>query len=195
MMLHPADETLALYAGNDLRAWTRFRAACHLRRCERCSRHVEEFRELREFLDAERDELPQGLEWSGLAAEMKANIRLGVSAGQCVAQSGREEVRMRWRTPAVALPVLLLVILGWILQTVPPPATLAPASAGALGARAVVLNGGPAGIGVEQDGRGLSIPTPRDARDVTFSVGGDSVRARYVDADTGQVKIYHVYAE
>jgi hypothetical protein len=123
---------------------------------------------------------------------MRANIRLGIAAGRCVEQSASEEVRLPWRTPAVALPVLLLVLLGWILQTVPRPATFAPASADAPGASAVVLNGGPTGIGVEQDGRGLSIPTPHDAR---FSVGGDSVRARYVDADTGQVKIYHVYAE
>jgi hypothetical protein len=192
MMLHPADETLALYAGKDLGVWARLRTAGHLRRCERCSRHVEEFRGLREFLDAERDKLPQGIEWGGLAAEMRANIRLGIAAGRCVEQPDREEVWLPWRTPAVALPVLLLVLLGWILQTVPRPATFAPASAGAPGSSAIVLNGGPTGIGVEQDGRGLSIPTPRDAR---FSVGGDSVRARYVDADTGQVKIYHVYAE
>jgi hypothetical protein len=191
---HPADETLALYAGRDLGLWTRLRTAGHVRRCERCSRHVEEFRGLREFLDADRDVMPHGVEWNAIAAEMKANIRLGLAAGQCVAQAEHEPIRLPWRTPAVALPVLLLVLLGWVLQTVPPPAVLAPAPGTAV-ASGIVLDGDPTGIGVEQDGRGFRIMHPRAAQNVVFSVGGDSVNSRYMDADTGQVTISHVYAE
>jgi hypothetical protein len=193
--MHPADETLALYAGDELGLWTRFRVGRHLRGCNRCSRHVEEFRGVREFLDAERGELPRGVDWNSLAAEMKANIRLGLAAGQCVAQPSSERLRLAWRTPALALPVLLLVVLGWILQTAPPPLRLVPAAPPAQGEAAVVLDGGPAGIGVEQGGRGFRLMQPSAARNVMFSVGGGSVRSRYLDSDTGQVTISHVYAQ
>lgn len=194
MRPHPADETLALYAGRDLGLGARLRIAAHVRRCERCSRHVEEFRGLREFLDADRDVLPRGVEWNAMASEMKANIRLGLAAGQCVAQADYEPARLPWRTPAVALPVLLVVLLGWVLQTVPPPSVLAPAPSRAA-ASGIVLDGAPGGIGVEQDGRGFRILHPRAAQNVVFSVSGESVNSRYLDADTGQVTISHVYAE
>jgi hypothetical protein len=191
--MHPADETLALYAGKELGLWARWRAAWHVRRCERCVRRVEEFRGLREFLEAEREELPCGLEWGDLAGEMRANIRLGIAAGRCVAQPDREPIRLPWRTPAVALPVLLLVLLGWVLQTVPPPVAMPPHQAGAPVEAAVVLEGGPGGIGVEQDGRGFRLMHPRASQNILSPVGSDSIRARYVDAETGQVTISHVY--
>ncbi len=193
MKLHPAHETLALYAGKDLDLWMRIRIGGHVRRCERCGRHVEEFRGLREFLGAGQDEVPPYLDWSELAAEMKANIRLGVAAGQCVSQPDRRPVRMPWRTPAVALPVLLLVLVGWLLQTVPPPLKLISAPESAVDARGIVLESGSSGIGVEQDGRGFRLLEPQAAQNVMYSVGGGSVRSRYVDSDTGQVTISHVY--
>ncbi|HVX67392.1 MAG TPA: hypothetical protein VHA11_12355 [Bryobacteraceae bacterium] len=189
--MHPADETLALYAGKELGLWARLRVAQHVRSCERCGRHVEEFRDLREFLEAEREELPCGVDWGELAGEMRANIRLGLAAGRCVAQPDREPIRLPWRTPAVALPVLLLVLLGWILQTVPPPVAV-PLQA-RVPADAVVLDGGAGGIGVAQAGRGFRLMHPRAAQNITSSIGGDSIGARYVDADTGQVTISHVY--
>lgn len=193
MTLHPAYEALALYAGKDLGFWMRIRIGSHIHRCERCSRHVEEFRGLREFLGAGQDEVPPYLDWSELAVEMKANIRLGLAAGQCVSQPDREHVRMPWRTPAVALPVLLLVLLGWLLQTVPPPLKLISAPSSAIAARGIVLESGSSGIGVEQDGRSFRLLQPRAAQNVMYSVGGDSVRSRYVDGDTGQVTISDVY--
>ncbi len=193
--MHPADKTLALFAGGDLGLWTRLRIGGHVRGCEECGRHVEQYRAMRDFLDAGREELPRSVEWSALAAEMKANIRLGLAAGRCVAEPDREPIRLPWRTPAAAVPVLLLVLLGWILQTVPPPAIVAPSQVRGMQAAGVVLDGGAGSIGVEQDGRGFRLMHPRAAQSIMSSVGGESIRARYVDADTGQVTISHVYAE
>jgi len=193
--VHPADETLALYAGRELGLWMRLRAALHLRGCERCSRHVEEFRGVRELIGAERDQLPGRVDWNDLAGEMRANIRLGLAAGRCVAQPDREPIPLPWRTPVAALPVLLLVLLGWVLQTVPLPVMVAPAKARVPVDAVVVLEGGPGGIGVEQDGRGFRLMHPHAGQYITSSAGGESLRARYVDADTGQVTISHVYAE
>jgi anti-sigma factor RsiW len=193
-MLHPPDETLALYAGSDVDLWTRFRIGRHLGRCERCSRHVEEFRGMRDFLETEQGELPRAVEWGRLAAEMKANIRLGLAAGECVSPAEPDRIRIPWRTPAVALPLLLIIIAGWILQSVPPLKSVRAPGA-VVEATGVVLDGGPAGIGVEQDGRGFRLLHPRAADSIVYSVGSESVNARYVDADTGQVTISHVYAE
>ncbi len=192
--MHPAEETLALYAGDELGVWARLRVAHHVRGCDRCGRLVEEFRSTRELLAAGRGRVPAGVEWNRLGAEMSANIRLGLAAGRCVEQPDRERLHLPWRTPAVALPVLLLVVVGWILQTVPPPAAM-PAHHGTPAETAAVLEGGPGGIGIEQDGRGFSLMHPRAAQNILSPVGGDLIRARYVDAETGQVTISHVYAD
>jgi hypothetical protein len=78
-----------------------------------------------------------------------------------------------------------------ILESLPQPVhrASAPAQAG------VVLDAGPAGIGVERDGHGFQLLRPAAAENVEVSVRGDSVRSRYVDDATGQVTISHVYAE
>ncbi len=191
-MTHPAETSLALYAGGDLRWWTRVGVARHVQGCERCRRQVAEFRVLSESLGEELGQLPAGFDWTEAAAAMKANIRLGLAAGQCVADR-TEPARNPWRTPALALPVLLLIVAGWLLQSLPPASHVAPAAERAKDA--VVLDAGPAGIGVERDGRGFRLLRPEDAEIVEVSVRGDSVRSRYVDAETGQVTISHVYAQ
>jgi hypothetical protein len=190
---HPPEATLALYAGGDLGLWARLGVARHVRQCDRCGRLVEEFRGVSEFLEEQRDELPRGVEWDEAAAAMKANIRLGIAAGQCVASPPPERVRVAWRTPALALPVLLVILAGWILQSLPPAVhvSLTPESRGS----AMVLDADAAGIGLERDGRGFRLLRPDAAQNVEVSVRGDSVRSRYVDGETGQVTISHVYAE
>ncbi|HEY1205170.1 MAG: hypothetical protein ABSH46_18730 [Bryobacteraceae bacterium] len=189
-MKHPAETALALYAGGDLGWWTRLGIGRHVRQCGPCRRQVEEFRTVCEMLQAEREKLPPNLEWSEAAAAMRANIRLGIAAGECVAEP--ERMRSPWR-PALALPVLLLIVAGWILQSLPPAAKRASAPERAGGA--LVLDASPAGIGVERDGRGFQLLRPAAAESVEVSVRGDSVRSRYVDSETGQVTISHVYAE
>jgi len=52
----------------------------------------------------------------------------------------------------------------------------------------------PGSIEVEQDGRALALLYPR-AAEVTLSASGGTLRARYVDAETGYVTISHVYTQ
>lgn len=190
-MKHPAETALALYAGGDLGWWTRLGIARHLRQCGLCRGQVEEFSSVCEMLHRERQELPPSLEWSEAAAAMRANIRLGIAAGECVAVPP-EPRRSPWR-PALALPILLVIVAGVILESLPPAANRAPAPERTGGA--LVLDASPSGIGVERNGRGFQLLRPAAAQSVEVSVRGDSVRSRYVDGETGQVTISHVYAE
>jgi hypothetical protein len=185
---HPTETKLALFAGKDLSLPSRFRIALHLRGCRRCSRLVHEFRGVRELVAGCGPELPRGVHWDAMAAEMKANIRLGLAAGRCVETTVMRPAlpRTGWRAPALVLPVLLFVVAGWILQSLHPP--LAPA------APEVVVQAGSAGIGVERNGRGFTLLQPH-TEDVVFSVRGEAAGARYVDEETGQVTISHVYAQ
>lgn len=187
-MTHPNESRLALYAGEDLGLLSRLRIALHLRGCDRCSQRVEEAGGIREWMRAQDDELPAGIHWDDLAPEMKANIRLGLSAGRCVSipEADPAPRRILWRAPALALPVLLLVIAGWILQSLHPP--LRPA------APEFVVEASASGIGVSSNGRGFTLLNP-GAENVVFSVRGEAAGARYVDAETGQVTISHVYAQ
>ncbi|MGE5486882.1 MAG: hypothetical protein ACM3ZB_03570 [bacterium] len=194
-MSHPSEGKLALFAGNDLHLWARMMVARHLRGCDECSRRVEEYRALRDFAQAEAGELPAGVCWDALAREMKANIRLGLAAGECVADPPR--FASRWRTPAIVLPVLLVIVAGWVLATLPQlrHTRQAESAPPAHHADYVVLEAGHEGIGLEAEGRGFRLLQP-GAENVVYTVRGETaVRARYVDSETGQVTISHVYAQ
>ncbi len=187
-MTHPTETNLALFAGKDLSLPSRFRIALHLRACSRCRRLANEFRGVRQFVGGCERELPPGVDWDVLAAEMKANIRLGLAAGRCVTATVVEPElpRAGWRTPAIVLPVLLLIIAGWILQSLQPP--LRPAGP------EFVVQASSVGIGVERNGRGFTLLQPH-TENVVYSVRGEAAGARYVDEETGQVTISHVYAQ
>ncbi len=197
-MNHPSEAVLALYAGSELGLWARLRVARHVRVCDECSRHVEEYRALRDWTLGQAGELPPGLNWNALALEMKANIRVGLAAGQCVADCPPSPAR--FRAPALVLPALLVIIAALILQTVPPPVTPRALLGSrdrqaAVGSSDLVLEAGSNGIGFQAGGRGFALIQPR-AHNIVFSVRGQgALRARYVDSDTGQVTISHVYAQ
>lgn len=190
--MHPSESRLALYAGRDLGLWERFRISRHLNRCERCQRYVNGLADIREWIGAQAEEIPVEVDWGRLAVEMRANIRLGLAAGQCVAEAPPAKVTLaRWRTPALVSPVLVVVVAGWILLSLHPP--LSPFIAGSR--HEVVLQAGSAGIGLEKDGRGMQLLSPA-GQDVIASVRGETaVRSRYVDPDSGQMMITHVYAQ
>ena len=104
-MRHPKLATLALHAGGDLGVLVGWRTGRHLAACERCRAEVGRVEKTRRILPdlAEMPEVP----WNRLAAEMKANIRLGVEAGQCVRAGGARVVERpfggRVETGAVAV--------------------------------------------------------------------------------------------
>jgi hypothetical protein len=69
--------------------------------------------------------LPAGLKWDRLAAEMSANIHLGLSAGECVAPAAPLEpqtLTLGWTWRAAAAMVVLTLVFGaaWWLNPVRP---------------------------------------------------------------------------
>ena len=191
-MTHPRAQELALHASGDLALWREFVVRFHLLGCELCRRDIEALARARKELHAAATELPDGLEWNQLAAEMHANIRLGLEAGECVAAPPVLALPQRdWRA-AMALAAAVVVAVGaWWLNG---PGPVRPSREAALNDSDVVLEATAAGVEIKQAGGAFAL-THRgsDAVAVTVSVGG-TARAGYVDDDTGQVTINHVYA-
>lgn len=182
--MHPDESRLALYAGGELGRWRRWRISAHLRECAECRQQVEEFRQWRRWL-RESEAMPAAVNWARLAAEMRANIRVGLAAGECV---GAAVEGLRWRPAALALPVLGLVLAGLLLQVWHPP--LRPPAA----AQGVVLAATSSGVELRQRGATLAILHP-SGDESSRVAAGDAVRTGYLDRETGYVTISHVYAE
>ncbi len=96
VMKHPLEADLALHAGHDLGFVKEWRVGRHVSRCEQCRQTVDEFVVLRSTT-VQLGELPADINWKRLASEMKANIRLGLEAGECVA--GYSGSGGRWGLP------------------------------------------------------------------------------------------------
>lgn len=189
-MTHPDQSTLALYAGHDLGWFARRRTEGHLARCRDCRGEVRAFASVSDEL-AGLNELP-AISWGRVAAEMRANIRLGLAAGECVRGEPAAGV-LAWMSGARALAacagVMALVAAGLFLQRPAPPAPAAVASG------SVVLKATAHGIELHQGGQTLSLMHVR-AGEVTYSAGAQgSMRAGYVDSDTGNVTINDVYVQ
>jgi hypothetical protein len=187
MMKHPNQATLALRAGGDLGWVARWRTDRHLAKCGGCREEVAAFHGLCEILP-ELAETPEIL-WNRLAAEMKANIHLGLAAGECVRSGDRglweSPLFTRGRAVVAFASAVALLITGLILQHPAP----SPIDEG------VVVQATSGGIQVKEGGQALRL-MHAGARNVTFSVGAQgSMRARYVDPETGYVTINDVYAE
>ena len=82
MTKHPSEASSALFAGGDLGRLRRWRIERHVAACAECQGEVAEFSELRAAVPAMME--PPEYLVDKLAAEMKANIRLGLEAGECV---------------------------------------------------------------------------------------------------------------
>ena len=110
-MKHPNEAALALHAGGDLGFVSRWLTARHLARCERCRDQVAAFSALRD-ITPDLAEIPD-IPWNRLAAEMKANIRLGLAAGECVRASAaplRDSALFTRARAAVALGCLAALL-------------------------------------------------------------------------------------
>lgn len=195
-MTHPVPQQLALFAGGDLAAWSNWRVARHLHQCQDCSSEVAAYRGAAQDIEQLR-ELPADLDWEDLAMEMKANIRLGLAAGECVEQETVGPGIFGWRLVAVMASVLVLLASGWLLHmpfsrveqakmTAPLPPISEPG---------VLLQATSTGIQVQENGQSLTmLHRANEPATVSINTSG-SVRARYVDSDTGQVTITNVYTE
>jgi hypothetical protein len=193
-MTHPDQTTLALYAGQDLGWFTRVRTRRHLAGCGECRDAVQAFASARGNLVALCD-LP-ALSWNRMAIEMKANIRLGLAAGECVRGERRPlalfEMLSGARTLVACASVMVLLTAGLFLERPTPPALPALAAGAGDGA---VLRTTANGIELNQGGQTWSLLHVRSA-DVTYSAGAQgSIRAGYVDSDTGNITINNLYVQ
>jgi len=196
-MTHPGQSTLALYAGKDLGWFARWRTERHLAHCHQCGGEVESFAAWRDNLVGL--DKPPAVSWNRLAAEMKANIRLGLAAGECV-RGEMPAALAGWLSGARAVMacagMLAVVAAGLLLERPSPPAPPVAAD------QSTVLRATANGIELNEGGQSISLLHVRAAQrpggqaDVTYSAGAQgSMRARYVDADTGNVTINNVYVQ
>jgi hypothetical protein len=188
-MKHPGEIDLALLAGGEVGRVRRFSLERHLRACSECGEKVTQLQALRaEVADFE----PADLNWTLLAAEMRANIRLGLEAGACVRSAG---IARGWNPRLTLAFASLLLIVGasFLLRD----SRLQPASP----VHAVTQSAAPvlesSGAGIEfRSGSGsmMLLNRPGVVASQTVSAGGE-IRARYVDGDTGAVTINNVSLE
>jgi anti-sigma factor RsiW len=188
---HVREVELALFAAGDLTPWNRAAVRLHTANCEECSARVQAYRLDRERLKRDASEMPAGVNWDRLAAEMTANIRVGLAAGECVAPRGRKRIaRAWWPAAAVASAAVLLTMAAWWLNL---PASdtesLVRVMRNLAHVRTVAakelpyVEASPSGIEVRENGsalrplQGTALPSV-----VSVSTAG-SASARYIDAD------------
>jgi len=208
-MTHPLPTDLALYSTGDLPLWRRPLVHLHLAGCDGCRSWVAAFCADRESIRVLAAEIPVGVNWDRLAAEMSANVRVGLEAGECVASRVRKPtIAPGWRVAAASAGVAVLLVSAWWLNM--PRADSVElgramqrlAQAGpwhwgglALEDRGPTVQVSASGIQLQQNGGTLGMSQGQERPvNVTLSVQG-SARARYIDADTGQVTITGVYAQ
>ena len=191
-MKHPSQEILALHAGGDLGWMARWKTARHLAGCERCTAEVAAFGELREALP-ELNQTPE-VPWNRIAAEMRANIRLGLAAGECVRSSDRSLGSFPGSYPlfngaraTVALAgVLALMVTGVMLERPAPSVARANEPMVQATANGIQSRSGDQAFGLMHSG----------ALRVTYTVGAQgTLGARYTDPETGNVTMTKVYVE
>jgi hypothetical protein len=208
-MTHPPPSDLALFATGDLPLWRRPLVRLHLTGCDDCRGWVAAFESDRESIRRLAAEMPQGVNWDRMAAEMSANVRLGLEAGECVASRVRKPaLATGWRVAAASAGVAVLLLSAWWLnmpradsvalgRAMQRLAQAGPWHAGglALDDRGPTVEVSASGIQLQQNGGTLGMSQGQERPvNVTLSVQG-SARARYIDADTGQITITGVYAQ
>lgn len=186
-MKHPHQATLALHAGGDLGWWSRWSTDRHVAECDQCRNDVAGYRSAREVA-RDLNDIPE-IQWNRLAAEMKANIRLGLAAGECVRSEEAPQIMepfFRRVRPMVALASVLALLVTGIMLERPAPVY---ADDG------VVVQATPDGIQMRRGGQAFRLMN-MGARRVTYSSGAQGViGAQSVDPDTGYVTINKVYVE
>jgi hypothetical protein len=184
-MKHPKQAALALHAGGDLGAFARWRMERHLAHCALCLKEVSAFQSLRNSV-SELEALPE-LPWNVMAAEMRANIRLGISAGECVrAPESRPAFHLGWRPAVAVASIAALAVTGIILEH--PGSRFERRD---FGGQDATLQTAPDGIGSK------SLRLMYDgARDVQLSASAaGSVQAHYTDPKTSYMTVSEVDAQ
>ncbi len=188
-MKHPSQEILALQASGDLGPVARWKTARHLKGCPSCRDEVAAYAEMREILP-ELSQIPE-VPWNRIAAEMRANIHLGLVAGACVrenaAQASPLSVPLFGAARAMLAfgGVLAVLVAGFVLQHAAP-----------VSAAEAVVQATSKGVQRRVGDQTFGLMNSTGARDVTYSVNAQgSMGARYVDPETGNVTMTKVYVE
>lgn len=185
MSKHPSEANLALLAGGELSGWRRWNIARHVAGCDQCQHEVAEFSTLREEVRV-MAEMPQ-LSWNSLAAEMRANVRLGLEAGQCVTERPAVHGAFSLRAMVACGSLAMLLVVGFLIEQPAPRAKESKV------AEAVLETNG-SGIQVTEGSQSMMLLNV-GSRDVQYQAGGSAMGARYVNSDTGQVTINNVYVQ
>jgi hypothetical protein len=187
-MKHPEQATLALHAGGDLGRFLAWKTARHVARCGQCRDEVAAYESMREALPELGGE--PDVAWNRIAGEMRANIRLGLAAGECVREEAlpvRETPLFRGARMAIAMAsVAALIVTGVVLERPTPPV---------VSAMVPVAQTTEDGIETRAGDRGFAL-MHKDAGAVTYTVGTQgTLGASYVDPHTGYVTMTKVYVE
>ncbi|MBV8843202.1 MAG: hypothetical protein JO307_10370 [Bryobacterales bacterium] len=205
MTAHVEESELALSASGDLSIWRHVVVRLHTSGCAPCRARVEAFRRDRERLKQEALEMPAEVNWERLAAEMTANIRVGLEAGECVAPRRKKRVVWTWAWHAAAAAAGIILLTGAALWLNFPESDkevlgkavgqLFQGRSAPIEDRGPVVEASPAGVELRENGGALKI-SQGALRPLAVSVSAQgSASARYVDADTGQVTITSVYVQ
>ena len=186
-MKHPSESELALFAGNEYGRISRFLLNRHVRECRECTAAVARF----EMLRAEMAEaaIPD-LDWSRLESEMRANIRLGIEAGECV----RLAPEVRSLNPRLAIAFgCLIVLAGTGVFMKNGSVRVERLSSASKAAAGPVLESTGDGLELRSGASSMTLMNHHGAvADQTVSAEGE-IRARYVEG--GSVTINSAYLE
>ena len=188
-MNHPANFQLALYAGGDLGVMDRWQVGRHAAQCDYCRREIDALQEAATQLRAAAAEMPKGLKWDRLAAEMAANIHLGLEAGECIGGPASSAVRSHWRAAAVMAGMTVLLAGAWWLNPIP------KTQPRMVRAEGVEIRTTASGIELNENGNALTLLHTRGRQRPIITSAPGTLRARFVDNETGQVTINNVYTE
>jgi len=172
-----------MLAGGDCSFTRAFLLNRHVRQCPDCSAEVDEFSALRAETA---DFMPPAVNWECLAREMRANIRLGLEAGECVRCSVSAPKRRTSRI-VIAFASLITLIGTGVFYSRHQNRTEPRGSV-------AVLNSTPDGVEVRSGLNSLELLN-RKASIADQTVGAQGqIGVRYID-DTGSVTINNVYLQ
>lgn len=193
---HPPETDLALLAGGDCSSWRTFLLHRHLARCGDCRDILSSYTELR---SAVAENTGTGFpadpaRWDRLAAEMRANIRVGLAAGECVREIPPRNILLRPRAwnPQLVMGTALALLLagaGVFLRGLLPRENAPDV------VHAAVVQSTGAGVEV-RTGTGSMTLLNHGTEGGNQTVTSDgAIRASYVDGNTGTVTVTSVYVE
>ena len=183
MRKHPSEANLALFAGGELNRWTRWSVERHVAICDGCRRDISDFSALRAD-SAVLAELPE-VAWGPMAAEMKANIRLGLEAGECVSPHAVSRMIFSPRALAACVSLAALLVASVFLERPAPRGTDIRTSE-------AVLESSGSGIHFREGDQGMVLLN-QHAHEVNDLATGRAMQQSYVDSETGMVTINNVY--